>query len=71
MPVGFKFYEPDPDVSKWAREDKRLRKKGVKKKYRPEKPVIDDKYPGKKKIAAELITLFIKSFADIKSLFNK
>lgn len=66
LPVGFKFYEPDPDVSKWAREDKRLRKKGVKKKYRPEKPVIDDKYPGKKKIATELITSFIKSFADIK-----
>jgi len=66
LPVGFKFYEPDPDVSKWAREDKRLRKKGVKKKYRPEKPVIDDKYPGKKNIATELITSFIKSFADIK-----
>ena len=66
LPAGFKFYEPDPDVSKWAREDKRLRKKGVKKKYRPEKPVIDDKYPGKKKIATELITSFIKSFAYIK-----
>ena len=66
LPVGFKFYEPDPDVSKWAKEDKRLRKKGVKKKYRPEKPAIDDKYPGKKKIATELITSFIKSFDSIK-----
>ncbi len=29
--VGFRFYEPDPDISAWRKEDKRLRKKGIQK----------------------------------------
>jgi len=38
IPVGFEFYEPDPELKKWRNNDKKLRKKGVSKKHRPPKP---------------------------------
>jgi hypothetical protein len=31
-PVGFCFYQPDPDVSAWEKEEKRLKKKKIPKK---------------------------------------
>lgn len=38
IPVGFEFYQPDPEMSAWVKEDKRLRGKKVPKKFCPEKP---------------------------------
>jgi hypothetical protein len=38
LPVGFEVYQPDPKKQAWVKEDKRLKKKGVKKKARPPAP---------------------------------
>ena len=66
IPVGFKFYEPDPAKRAWRKEDKRLRQKGVEKQYRPEQPKYDPTYPTKKELALELIKEFCNNYKTIK-----
>src|SRR5262245_8140107 len=44
IPCGFAFYEPDPDYKQWEKQDKKLKKEGVKKNKRPQKPVKNIKY---------------------------
>jgi len=58
LPVGFKFYQPDPAQKAWRKEDERLRKKGVAKEHRPAKPADDPQYPLKIDLALELIESF-------------
>jgi hypothetical protein len=58
IPVGFCFYEPDPKQSAWRKEDERLRKNGVIKKHRPERPAVDPSYPGKKELGLKLLSTF-------------
>ncbi len=66
IPVGFEFYEPNPEISAWKREDKRLRQKGVLKKFRPTRPEDSDDYPTKKFLALKLLQSFATSFNMIK-----
>ncbi|MCP4257767.1 MAG: transposase, partial [Planctomycetes bacterium] len=62
IPVGFRFYCPDPALTAWYKEDKRLRAKKVKKKYRPVKTPENPRYPNKKALAHVLIKQFNRSF---------
>ena len=41
LPVGFRFYRPDPNYQAWKKEDDRLKKQGVKKAERPKPPTRD------------------------------
>ncbi len=66
IPVGFRFYEPDPDISAWRKEDKRLRKKGIQKKYRPKMPGRNPNYPTKISLAIEALSDFTSNFSDLK-----
>ena len=66
IPVGFSFYRPDPKQKAWRKEDERLRKDRIPKKYRPKQPDLDPDYPNKKKIAAKLLRQFKYYFPDIK-----
>jgi hypothetical protein len=66
IPVGFSFYEPDPAISEWKKEDKRLRKKGVSKKYRPKEPDRDPNYPTKITLALKLLSEFVNQFPSIR-----
>jgi len=66
LPVGFYFYEPDPKRVAWRKEDARLRKKEVEKKYRPPEPLPDPDYPSKKALALKLLSNFVAVFDDIK-----
>jgi len=66
LPVGFYFYEPDPKRIAWRKEDARLRKKEVEKKYRPPEPLPDPDYPSKKALALKLLSNFLAVFDDIK-----
>ena len=61
IPVGFKFYEPDPELSAWRKEEDRLRKKKVEKKYRPAKPEVNQAYPTKLQLAEQLVEEFAKN----------
>lgn len=65
IPVGFKFYEPDPELRKWRIENKRLLDNGVAPRYRPSKPKYDPNYPAKKELALSLIEEFSTNY-DIK-----
>ena len=47
LPVGFSFYQPDPAIKAWVKENKRLKSTGVIKKDRPKAPLRDPKYPTK------------------------
>lgn len=66
VPVGFCFYEPDPKMSAWRKEEKRLKEKEVAKKHRPPAPVEDPNYPGKKALALKLLSDFMKLFPTIR-----
>jgi hypothetical protein len=61
IPVGFAFYMPDPVLTEWNREDKRLRKQRVAKKDRPVMPERNSLYPTKMQLALRLL----KEFKDI------
>lgn len=65
IPVGFNFHQPDPQKTAWRKEEARLKKKGVEKKYRPKAPEPDPTYPSKKALALKLISDFVFAFPDI------
>jgi len=58
--VGYEFYQPDPDYTAWAKEDKRLRNQGVGKSKRPPKPPVNKNYPTKQQIALNLLQAFCR-----------
>ena len=58
FPVGFLFYMPDPALSAWKKEDKRLIKKGIAKRDRPVEPAYNPDYPTKTSLALTLLQAF-------------
>ena len=65
IPVGFKFYMPDPAVSAWVKEDKQLKKHGIPKSKRPAKPTSDPAYPKKTQLAILLLEEFKRNHGEI------
>ena len=45
LPVGFSFYQPDPAIKAWVKQNKRLKSLDVLKKESPKAPPRDPKYP--------------------------
>jgi len=66
IPVGFAFYAPDPVLKLWEKKEQQLKKDGVKKKDRPEKPTRSKAYPNKEAIGIELVKSFRENFPQIK-----
>jgi hypothetical protein len=66
FPVGFAFYMPDPALTKWNKENKRLKNEGVVKKNRPAKPQRSSLYPTKTQLALQLLQEFKENHGDIK-----
>ncbi len=66
LPIGFCFYEPDPKMVAWRKEEKRLKEKGVAKCHRPPLPPHNPKYPAKKELALKLLKNFMSFFEDFK-----
>lgn len=64
--VGFAFYMPDPALTAWTKEDKRLKKGGMAKKDRPVKPERNALYPTKTQIALRLLQEFKDAHEEIK-----
>ena len=58
IPVCYEFYQPDPTYTKWAKEYKHLKKRGVPSFQRPPKPAKNPKYPTKQEIALKLLKQF-------------
>lgn len=59
IPVGFKFYAPAPELTAWRKEEARLVKNKVAKKYRPAKPQKNPEYPSKLELAQQLVKEFV------------
>lgn len=56
IPIGFRFYRPDPKHSAWKSKDKKLKRKGIAKKNRPKEPKYNYlRYPTKNQIAIKLL----------------
>lgn len=66
LPVGFRFYRPDPKQMAWRKEDERLRRMGTKKSARPAAPAPDPAYPGKAEIVLQLIETFRAAHPAVK-----
>ena len=65
LPVGVRFYRPDPKYRAWEKEDKRLAKAGIKAAERPKEPKPDPAYPSKSTIALALIDDFHRNHPNI------
>lgn len=61
LPVGVRFYRPDPARQAWEKENTRLKKAGVKAALRPKAPLPNKEYPGKAQIALALVEQFHSS----------
>ena len=66
IPVGFAFYMPDPVLTAWTKEDKRLKKSGVAKKERPVIPERRCLYATKTQLAVRLLQAFKYAHGDNK-----
>lgn len=66
IPVHGLLYQPDPKLSEWAKEDKRLRKAGVPTRDRPKKPDRSKDYPSKVEIACTLVRKLKYSFPELQ-----
>ena len=63
LPISFEFYKPDPAISAWTKEDKRLRSLGISKKNRPKCP--ESNSLKKSELAIKLVKEFAVNFPHI------
>jgi hypothetical protein len=66
LPVGFAFYMPDPALTAWNKEQKRLKQAGVPAKARPPKPAPNPRYPTKQELALGLLRHFRDAHPSIR-----
>lgn len=66
IPVGFAFYQPDPEKSAWKKEDARLKALGIRKKERPPEPEKNPHYPTKQELGLRLLKQFREAFKHIQ-----
>ena len=66
IPISFSFYLPDPEMTKWKKLDDKLRKQGISKKNRHEKPPKNFGYPTKIEIALNLLSDFASNYPEIQ-----
>ena len=58
IPVGFRFYQPDPAVRERKCNDDKLKKQGIKKSERPPRPAPNAVYPSKLELMLTLLEEF-------------
>ena len=66
IPVGFRFYIPDPALKEWKKLNKAEKKAGLSLKERTRKPEPNPKYPSKKALALQLLEQFAKNHPEVK-----
>ncbi len=66
IPAGFRFYQPDPVLVKWERENRRLKNRKVPKSKRPAKPSRHPAYPTKQTLALSLLRDFRRRFPEFQ-----
>ncbi len=66
IPIGFRFYRPDPVLQKWIKENDKLKKEKVPKSKRPKKPLRNSSYPTITECGLKILKEFQKNNPDIK-----
>ena len=66
IPVGFRFYIPDPALKQWKETIKKQKKEGMPAKNRAKRPAPNPAYPSKQSLALELLKTFAKNHPAIK-----
>jgi len=66
IPVGFKFYQMDPELRAWRKEENRLKKKKVRKINRPKEPKRNPSYPTMNQMGVILVAEFKDYFPKIR-----
>jgi hypothetical protein len=66
IPVGWDFYMPDPVLTAWNKQEKRLKARGFPKRDRSPKPSKNANYPTKQEIALRLLTAFQHDFSQVR-----
>jgi len=66
IPVGFVFYQPDPELSAWYRQEKARKKHKGPKAQRLPKPAPAPHYPTKHQLALRLLETFEANHPDIR-----
>ena len=66
IPVGFRFYVPNPAFKEWKKINKAEKKAGISPKERTKKPTPNPQYPSKQALALELLEQFSKNHPEIK-----
>lgn len=64
IPLGFAFYEPDPEWMKWNNKDKKLKRQKIPKSERPAEP--EKNHKSKSELATDLVAEFVAQFPDFK-----
>ena len=64
LPVGFRFYRPDPKKTEWHQQDELLRKQGLPQSKRPAAPANHPLFPTKIELGLQLLAEFKKYFED-------
>ena len=66
IPVGFRFYTPNPALTEWKKINKLEKKAGISFKERTKKPEPNPQYPSKKELALQLLDEFAKNHPEIQ-----
>ncbi len=66
IPVGFRFYIPDPALKEWKKINKTEKKAGVAAKDRTKRPEPNPTFPSKQALALEMLGAFAKNQPGIK-----
>ncbi len=64
IPVGFRFFMPNPELTAWRKQNKLLKDAGIPAKKRPEKPKPDPRYPTMQALALDMCSEFTRTFPD-------
>jgi hypothetical protein len=65
IPIGFRFYVPNPAIRKWKETMKAQKKAGIPAKNREKYPPMDPKYPSKQMLGLELLKMFSQNHSDV------
>ncbi|MCW7556391.1 transposase [Endozoicomonas gorgoniicola] len=62
IPVDFRLYMPDPDVTQWRKSCQELKTRGVPPSQRPRRPKPNSDFPTKQELALEMLREFHENF---------
>lgn len=66
LPVDYRFYNPDPELSQWRRTNNTLKKQKTPIKERPKRPKPNSDYPTKEALALDMIKDFSERFPEVE-----